>query len=321
MRFSIIVPAYNAMPFLEACIGSVLGQTYADWELLLIDDGSTDGSGALLDSFAKKDQRIYAYHQANAGQFFARRAGIDRAKGEYILFLDSDDAFTNDCLAKVDAALRRKPADIVMFTGSIIENGKNTGRYIGEISLAENNISVNWLKEKLISSHELNSLYLKAFRRSLFEDDHNDYGAFKGTCCGEDKVQLLYPVTHAESVIYIPECLYQYDHRENSTMRKFAISTISRMIANNMYLMLYRYMREWGMDGPEYQELVAVYYLRNYLSVYFGLRKRCTTLRERWEFRHYPWRTSVNREAFCYCFSDKLTVKEKFKLLVARLHI
>jgi len=309
------------MPFLKACIGSVLGQTYADWELLLIDDGSTDGSGALLDSFAKTDQRIHTYHQGNAGQFFARRVGINKAEGEYLLFLDGDDTLTDDCLEKVDAALLLRPADIVMFAGSIIENGQNTGRYIGKISLAENDISVNWLKEKLISSHELNSLCLKAFRRSLFEDDHNDYGAFKGTCCGEDKVQLLYPVTRAESVIYIPECLYQYDHRENSTMRKFAISTIPRMIANDMYLMLYRYMREWGMDSPEYQELAAVYYLRNYLSVYFGLRKRCTTSRERRGFRRYPWRTSVNKETFRHCLSDKLTTKEKFKLLVARLHI
>lgn len=321
MRFSIVVPVYNTEKLLGDCVGSVLAQTYTDWELLLVDDGSTDGSGTLADSFAKLDGRIHAYHQENTGQFFARRAGIDRAVGDYVLFLDSDDTFTDDCLEKVEAALRRQAADIVMFAGSIMENGQNTGRCIGKISLAENNISVSWLKEKLISSHELNSLCLKAFRRSLFEDDHNDYGAFKGTCCGEDKVQLLYPVTRAQSAIYIPECLYQYDHRENSTMRKFAISTIPRMIANEMYLMLYRYMREWGMDGPEYQELVAVYYLRNYLSVYFGLRKWCTTLRERWEFRHYPWRTSVNREAFRYCFSDKLAVKEKFKLLVARLHI
>ena len=321
MRFSIIVPVYNAMPFLEACVASVLRQTYADWELLIIDDGSTDGSGALVDSFAKKDQRIHAYHQENAGQFFARRAGIDKAKGEYFLFLDSDDAFTDDCLEKVDAALLRRPADIVMFAGSIIENGQDTGRCIGKISLSENNISVNWLRKKLISSHDLNSLWLKAFRRSLFEDDHNDYDAFKGTCCGEDKVQLLYPVTRAKSMIYITECLYQYYRRENSTMRKFAISTIPRMIANDMYSMLYRYMREWGMDGPVYRELVAVYYLRNYLSVYFGLRKRCTTLRERREFRCYPWRMSVNKEAFRHCLSDKLTAKEKFKLLAARLHI
>ena len=321
MRFSVIVPVYNARLFLEACVSSVLAQTYTDWELLLIDDGSTDGSGALIDSLAKRDQRIRACHQENAGQFFARRAGIDKAEGAYLLFLDSDDAFTYDCLEKVDEALRRQPADIVMFAGSVIEDGRDTGRCIGKIASAEGHVSVGWLKEKLIASHDLNSLCLKAFRRSLFEDDHNDYGMFKGTCCGEDKAQLFYPVTCAKSVVYIPECLYQYCRRENSVMRKFAIHTIPRMLANEMYSLLYQYMREWGMDGPEYQELAAVYYLRNYLSVYFGLRKRCTTLREWREFRRYPWNTAVSRAAFRYCSSDKLTAKEKLKLLAARLHI
>ena len=309
------------MPFLTDCVGSVLGQTYTDWELLLIDDGSTDGSGALVDSFAEKDQRIHVYHQENTGQFFARRVGINKAKGEYLLFLDSDDTFTDDCLEKVNESLRRQPADITMFAGSIIENGRDTGKRIGKVSSAEFNVSADWLRKKLIASHELNSLWLKAFRRSLFEGDHKDYGVFMGVCCGEDKAQMLYPVTQAKSVIYIPESLYQYYHRENSTMHKFAISTIPRMIANDMYSMLYRYMQEWGMDGPEYQELVAVYYLRNYLSVYFGLRKRCATPRERREFRCYPWEKDVNREAFRYSFSDKLTVKEKLKLLAARLHI
>lgn len=321
MRFSIVVPVYNTEKLLGDCVGSVLAQTYTDWELLLVDDGSTDGSGTLADSFAKLDGRIHAYHQENTGQFFARRAGIDRAVGDYVLFLDSDDTFTDDCLEKVEAALRRQAADIVMFAGSIMENGQNTGRCIGKISLAENNISVSWLKEKLISSHELNSLCLKAFRRSLFEDDHNDYGAFKGTCCGEDKVQLLYPVTRAGSIIYIPDCLYQYYHRENSIMHGFAIDTIQRMMANEMYSLLYQYMQKWAMDGPEYQELAGVYYLRNYLSVYFKLRKRCVTRQERREFRRYPWKKAVDRAAFRYCFSNALTVKEKIKLLAAVLHI
>lgn len=321
MRFSIIVPVYNAMSFLEACIGSVLAQTYADWELLLIDDGSTDGSGALIDSLAKRDSRIRVCHQENAGQFFARRVGIHKAKGEYLLFLDSDDTFTDDCLEKVDETLRRQPADIIMFAGSIIENGRDTGRRIGKVSSAEFTVSADWLRKKLIASHELNSLCLKAFRRNLFEGDRNDYGMFMGICCGEDKVQLLYPVTYAQSVGYLPANLYRYYRREDSTVHKFAIGTISRRIANGMYALLYQYMREWGMDGPEYQELVAVYYLRNYLSVYFGLRKRCTTPRERREFRRYPWEKDVSREAFRYRLSNKLTAKEKFKLLVARLHI
>lgn len=241
--------------------------------------------------------------------------------GDYVLFLDSDDTFTDDCLEKVEATLRRQAADIVMFAGKIIKDGQESGGYIGRISEEACSVQTDWLKEKLIASHELNSLWLKAYRRALFEDDHHDYAAFRGVHCGEDKAQLLYPVTRAGSIIYIPDCLYQYYHRENSIMHGFAIDTIQRMMANEMHSLLYQYMQKWAMDGPEYQELAAVYYLRNYLSVYFGLRKRCTTLRERWEFRHYPWRTSVNREAFHYCFSDKLTVKEKFKLLVARLHI
>ena len=98
MRFSIVVPVYNTEMLLGDCVGSVLAQTYTDWELLLVDDGSTDGSGALADSFAESDERIHAYHQENTGQFFARRAGIDRAVGDYVLFLDSDDTFTDDCL-------------------------------------------------------------------------------------------------------------------------------------------------------------------------------------------------------------------------------
>ena len=316
MRFSVIVPVYNSAPFLKRCVESVVKQTFPDWELILVDDGSTDGSDELIRQFAEREPRIRSFRQENSGQFFARRKGIDNAAGDYLLFLDSDDAFTHDCLEKVNMTLRRQPADIVMFAGSIMENGQDTGRYIGKISSDDdsNSISVKWLKEKLISSHDLNSLCLKVFRRSMFEGDHSDYSAFKGACCGEDKVQLLYPVTRAESIIYI-------DHRENSTMRKFAIGTISRMLANEMYSMLYRYMQEWGLDDPEYWESVAVYYLRNYLSVYFGLRRRCTTLRKRWEFHRYPWRTSISMEALRYRFSDKLSAMEKLKLLVAELHI
>lgn len=321
MRFSIVVPVYNTEKLLGDCVGSVLAQTYTDWELLLVDDGSTDGSGTLADSFAKLDGRIHAYHQENTGQFFARRAGIDRAVGDYVLFLDSDDTFTDDCLEKVEAALRRQAADIVMFAGKIIKDGQESGGYIGRISAEACSVQTGWLKEKLIASHDLNSLATKAFRRALFEDDHHDYAAFRGVHCGEDKAQLLYLVTRAGSILYIPDCLYQYYHRENSIMHGFAIDTIPRMLANEMYSLLYQYMQEWGMDSPEYQKQVEVYYLKNYLSVYFAHRKCCATRQEWREFRRYPWKTAVDRAALRYCFSNALTAKEKIKLLAAILHI
>ena len=119
-------------------------------------------------------------------------------------------------------------------------------------------------------------------------------------------------ITRAGSIIYIPDCLYQYYHRENSIMHGFAIDMIQRMMANEMYSLLYQYMQKWAMDSPGYQKQAGVYYLRNYLSVYFKLRKRCVTRQER---------RAVDRAAFRYCFSNALTVKEKIKLLAAVLHI
>ena len=82
MRYSIIVPIYNGEQFLDACVASVRKQRSDDWELLLIDDGSTDGSGAMADAWAECDGRISVFHQENRGQFFARQAGIDASRGE-----------------------------------------------------------------------------------------------------------------------------------------------------------------------------------------------------------------------------------------------
>ena len=96
---SIIVPAYNCIKSLEHCVGSVRQQTYTDFELILVDDGSTDGSGKLCDRFAAEDKRIRVIHKPNGGVSSARNAGIDVADGEYITFCDSDDYLEPDYIA------------------------------------------------------------------------------------------------------------------------------------------------------------------------------------------------------------------------------
>ena len=88
---SIIVPVYNVEQYLRRCIESILSQTYHNFELILVDDGSTDSSGAICDEYALADERIHVIHKPNGGVSSARNAGIDTAKGEYILFVDSDD--------------------------------------------------------------------------------------------------------------------------------------------------------------------------------------------------------------------------------------
>ena len=91
MRFSIIIPVYNVEKYLRDCLDSVLAQTYPDWEAVCVNDGSTDGSGTILEEYASKDSRFKVITKANGGLSSARNAGLERAEGDYVLFLDSDD--------------------------------------------------------------------------------------------------------------------------------------------------------------------------------------------------------------------------------------
>lgn len=111
--FSIIIPVYNVEPYLRECLDSVMAQTVEDWESICVDDGSTDGSGAILDEYAAKDQRFRVIHQANAGVSEARNKGLDEAKGEWISFIDADDWIDKAFLAKLCQVSRVSQTDIV----------------------------------------------------------------------------------------------------------------------------------------------------------------------------------------------------------------
>lgn len=123
---SIIIPVYNTAPYLDQCIQSVVEQNYKDWECILVDDGSTDNSGTICDKWAGNDSRIRVLHQANQGVSAARNHGIDKSKGDYICFIDSDDWVTANYLSDMLSGLEDKNIDMVV-TGveDVIESGKN----------------------------------------------------------------------------------------------------------------------------------------------------------------------------------------------------
>lgn len=111
---SIIIPCYNYGNFLPDAVRSVSGQTYSNWECIIVDDGSTDNSGKIAEELAKEDPRIFYHHKPNGGLSSARNCGIDKAKGEYIGFLDADDLFDKEKLAKQKECFDKNPkADIV----------------------------------------------------------------------------------------------------------------------------------------------------------------------------------------------------------------
>lgn len=113
---SIIVPVYNVEQYLPKCIDSVLTQSFSDFELILVDDGSTDGSGRICDDYAQKDSRIKAVHKQNGGQGPARNTGLDIARGRYISFIDSDDYISEDLYEKnIPILLNDETIDILQF--------------------------------------------------------------------------------------------------------------------------------------------------------------------------------------------------------------
>lgn len=113
--FSVIIPVYNVKAYLDQCVESILQQSYENFELILVDDGSTDGSGALCDEYSKRDFRIKVVHKANGGLSSARNKGLSAAIGDYIVFLDSDDYWDNDRgLELINTEIERTQADVVL---------------------------------------------------------------------------------------------------------------------------------------------------------------------------------------------------------------
>lgn len=115
MKFSIIIPIYKIEQYLRQCIDSVLAQTYTNFEIILVDDGSPDGCPAICDEYANKDSRIKVIHKPNGGLSDARNAGLEVAKGEYVMFLDSDDWWDDkDALCKIAVSIKASGADITI---------------------------------------------------------------------------------------------------------------------------------------------------------------------------------------------------------------
>ena len=115
LKASVIVPVYNVKPYISRCIDSILAQEYADWELILVDDGSTDGSGCICDEYADGDSRIRVIHQKNKGLSGARNTGIRHSTGDVLFFVDSDDYVSAQLINRALNALEQTQSDMVMF--------------------------------------------------------------------------------------------------------------------------------------------------------------------------------------------------------------
>lgn len=213
---SIIVPVYNASATLCRCIDSILSQTYTDFELLLINDGSKDCSGVICDEYAVKDSRVQVFHKENGGVSSARNVGLDNAKGKWIAFVDSDD-WISDCY--LENLYKHTSTDldlIVSFPTYIYNDGSSKTPKYKEKRVCEHNFEEIFVEH---SMHQNTSPWCKLFRKQLIEE--NKIRFCEEMHIGEDLL-FLYNFMLASIRIYISSgtyYMYSYDIATSLTKR------------------------------------------------------------------------------------------------------
>ncbi len=211
---SIIVPVYNIKSDLPKCLDSILAQTYSDLEVILVDDGSTDGSGAVVEEYARRDARVVVLHQENGGVTRARFAGIRRATGSWIGFVDGDDYIEPDMYRHLLDNARKYQADIshcgyqmvfhnrVVYyhnTGCLVQQDKPTGQY-----------------DLLAGSRIEPGLWNKLFHKTLFHSLLHSGVEELGVKINEDLLMNFYLFREARSSVYEDFCPYHYIVRAGS---------------------------------------------------------------------------------------------------------
>lgn len=223
IKLSIIVPVYNAEEFLENCLISLHNQTIKDIEIILVDDGSTDKSLEICNSFAMLDARIKVLEQENSGQSVARNRALEMASGEFITFTDSDDWVDEDFYEKLlDAAIRYK-ADIAC--GSVIREKKSAGKI--RINYNEERVYIK-AQEKIDAAGVPNMCYVwnKVYRAEFLKSMNL---RFVNGMVFEDTDFVTRAVYFSNKIVTVPNTYYHYWTNENSTVRTMRSSDKKRL--------------------------------------------------------------------------------------------
>lgn len=224
MKLSIIIPVYNVEQYLRQCVDSVLTQTYKDLEIILVDDGSTDSSGALCDQLTKQDRRIQVLHKVNGGLSDARNAGLKVATGDYVAFLDSDDVYLlADGVEQLMALAQAERPDVILFQCvDVYPHHQSVRKAYDENYMATHTGAEVFAQLVRTQSFNMSACF-QLIRRDLLEQ-HQIY--FEKGLLSEDVDWSLRLWRHVSKVRAMNLPLYGYQHREGSISTTYTIRNL-----------------------------------------------------------------------------------------------
>lgn len=285
IKFFIIVPVFRTEEHIRKCVDSVIDQSYSNFELILVDDGSPDSAGLICDEYANKDKRVHVIHKKNEGQLSARMAGIVYVKDNlpeengFFLFLDSDDYFTTNALKVIADSIQRYDSDLLLFGMQRVSQGKvyqtiSSEEITGAVSdkrelyrIVFSDMAYNPMCRKAISCH-----LLKAEDwRSLY---HIRYG--------EDLLQSISIYKNCRKAVFIEDILYNYTVNPNSVTNSISLDTVT--VDSTVRRMVLQFLQEENVfskqDMDAYLERSRNYLKKDIIRIcrYSGAKRKKKTI-------------------------------------------
>lgn len=257
-KISVIIPVYNVEKYLKKCVESVLKQTIADLEIILVDDGSTDRSGRICDEYAERDSRIVVVHKKNGGLSSARNIGIEIAKSQYIGFVDSDDYIEEDMYEVLYRNIMENDADLAMCDLYHCYEGKK--------------IKINPIKEKFIlDSEQAIKMVMEAKKTSvtavnkLYKKELFDEIRYPEGKLSEDAFVIIDILMRAKKIVFTSEQKYFYVHRKGS----ITTSGFKKKDLN----VLEAYLKNYKLIKENYPDIIDVAKMRYMWAHFYVLDK------------------------------------------------
>lgn len=276
IEISVIIPIYNVEQYLPECLDSVVGQSFKDFEAICVIDGATDRSEEILREYMKRDERIILIYQENQGVAAARNAGIDKAQGKYLYFLDSDDKLAPDALREMHEKIVREDLDLLMFETHLLidQDYRDRGEANREYYEIKNDYpgiytGTEYLIKAIANDEHMATVWTKLIKKSLLQiNDINFYPGIER----EDELFTIKLLYHAKRVGMLRKKLYYHRIRNDSIMQ--ANRSFSQ--AHGCFVGFMEIVKLLERDRDKYTEDKEIYYsyaktlLRYARQVYAG---------------------------------------------------
>lgn len=319
--FSLILPIYNVAPYLKRCMDSILSQNFKDYEIILVDDGSTDDSPKICDAYAQNLSNVRVIHKTNGGLSSARNAGLEIARGEYIWWIDSDDWIEPGALEQLHIATCKEKPDVIKFHYSRVEKDKQEvfchiepGIYTGVENISEVLDMAFYASGKFLLS-----AWIHVYRRTFLERTNIPFVSER-LVGSEDYLFNLSVLPMAGSICVLPVSLYCYHMREGSLTQTYKRDLMERY--ERLYELLVQVHQAMGLYDQYWKDI-------NFFFAWHLVRGTCITQEYQQRLRS-PIREVRNnvrkllaskkvQKALSSCDMKKLTQKQKIVLMAMKL--